>query len=41
MLYMSGAIGLLPGTRELVPGGIEPGTKQVMDNIGEVLKQMV
>jgi 2-iminobutanoate/2-iminopropanoate deaminase len=35
---MSGAIGLLPGTRELVPGGIEPGTKQVMDNIGEVLK---
>jgi 2-iminobutanoate/2-iminopropanoate deaminase len=38
VLYMSGAIGLLPGKRELAPGGIEPETKQVMDNIGEVLK---
>jgi len=38
VLYMSGAIGLLPGTRELVPGGIEPETKQVMDNIEEVLE---
>jgi 2-iminobutanoate/2-iminopropanoate deaminase len=38
VLYLSGAIGLLPGKRELVPGGIEPETKQVMDNIGEVLK---
>jgi enamine deaminase RidA (YjgF/YER057c/UK114 family) len=27
-----------PGKRELAPGGIEPETKQVMDNIGEVLK---
>jgi enamine deaminase RidA (YjgF/YER057c/UK114 family) len=35
---MSGAIGVLPGKRELAPGGIEPETKQVMDNIGEVLK---
>ena len=24
VLYVSGAIGLLPGKRELVPGGIEP-----------------
>jgi 2-iminobutanoate/2-iminopropanoate deaminase len=38
VLYMSGAIGLLPGTRVLAPGGIEPETKQVMDNLGEVLK---
>ena len=38
VLYMSGAVGLLPGKRELAPGGIEPETKQVMDNIGEVLK---
>jgi 2-iminobutanoate/2-iminopropanoate deaminase len=38
VLYMSGAIGLLPGTRELVPGGIDPETKQVMDNIEEVLE---
>ena len=38
VLYMSGTIGLLPGKRELAPGGIEPETKQVMDNIGEVLR---
>jgi len=38
VLYMSGAIGILPSKRELAPGGIEPETKQVMDNIGEVLK---
>jgi reactive intermediate/imine deaminase len=34
---MSGAIGVLPGKMELVPGGIAPETKQVMDNIREVL----
>jgi len=38
VLYMSGAIGVLPGKMELVPGGIEPETKQMMENIGEVLK---
>ena len=38
VLYMSGAIGVLPGKMELVPGGIEPETKQAMENIGEVLK---
>ena len=37
VLYMSGAIGVLPGKIELVPGGIEPETKQVMNNIREVL----
>jgi reactive intermediate/imine deaminase len=37
VLYMSGAIGVLPGKMELVPGGIEPETKQVMNNIREVL----
>jgi hypothetical protein len=34
---MSGAIGVLPGKMELVSGGIEPETKQVMNNIREVL----
>jgi enamine deaminase RidA (YjgF/YER057c/UK114 family) len=34
---MSGAIGVLPGKIELVPGGIEPETKQVMNNIRDVL----
>ena len=38
VLYMSGAIGVLPGKMELAPGGIEPETKQTMENIGEVLK---
>ena len=38
VLYMSGAIGVLPGEMELAPGGIEPETKQTMENIGEVLK---
>ncbi len=38
VLYLSGAIGVLPGKMELVPGGIEPQTEQVMNNIGEVLK---
>ena len=37
-MYMSGAIGVLPGKMELAPGGIEPETKQTMENIGEVLK---
>jgi 2-iminobutanoate/2-iminopropanoate deaminase len=37
-LYMSGAIGIVPGTSELAPGGIESETKQAMDNIGAVLK---
>jgi 2-iminobutanoate/2-iminopropanoate deaminase len=38
VLYMSGSIGNLPGKAELVPGGIEPETKQMMENIAEVLK---
>jgi len=38
VLYMSGAIGNLPGKAELVPGGIEPETKQMMENIREVLQ---
>jgi Endoribonuclease L-PSP len=38
VLYMSGAIGVLPGKMELAPGGIEPEAKQMMENIGEVLK---
>ena len=38
ILFMSGAIGIVPGTRELAPGGIEGETRQAMDNIGAVLK---
>ena len=37
ILYLSGALGNLPGTRNLVAGGIEAETRQTMDNIGAVL----
>ena len=36
-LYLSGQIGNLPGTWELVPGGIAEQTRQTLDNIGAVL----
>ena len=38
VLYLSGALGNVPGTRDLVPGGIEAETRQTMENIGTVLK---
>jgi 2-iminobutanoate/2-iminopropanoate deaminase len=37
VLYLSGQIGNLPGRMALVPGGIEPETRQMMDNIARVL----
>jgi 2-iminobutanoate/2-iminopropanoate deaminase len=37
MLVLSGQIGNLPGRLELVPGGIEAETRQMMDNIAHVL----
>ena len=40
VLYLSGALGNFPGTRELVPGGMEAQTRQTMENIGAVLKQI-
>jgi 2-iminobutanoate/2-iminopropanoate deaminase len=38
VLYLSGALGNVPGTLQLVAGGIEAETKQTMENIGTVLK---
>src|ERR1700730_3942744 len=38
VLYLSGALGHKPGTREVVAGGIEAETRQTMQNIGAVLK---
>ena len=38
VLYLSGALGYVPGTLKLVPGGIEAETRQTMENIGAVLK---
>ena len=37
MLYLSGQIGVLPGTRELAPGGTGAETRQTMENIRAVL----
>jgi reactive intermediate/imine deaminase len=38
LLFLSGQIGVRPGTRELVPGGIEAETRQAMENIRTVLE---
>jgi 2-iminobutanoate/2-iminopropanoate deaminase len=38
VLYLSGALGNVPGTRQVVAGGIEAETRQTMENIGAVLK---
>jgi 2-iminobutanoate/2-iminopropanoate deaminase len=38
VLYLSGSLGNVPGTRQVVPGGIEAETRQTMENIGAVLK---
>lgn len=38
MLYLSGQVGVLPGTLDLAPGGIAEETRQTMDNIRRVLE---
>ena len=38
-LYLSGVVGLVPGTRTIVAGGIEPETRQVLDTIKAVLER--
>ena len=38
-LYLSGAIGNIPGKKELVSGGIQGETKQVMENIKRILER--
>jgi 2-iminobutanoate/2-iminopropanoate deaminase len=37
VLFLSGQIGVRPGTRELVPGGAAAETRQTMENIRAVL----
>ena len=39
IVYLSGALGNVPGKLEVVPGGIEPETRQTMENIGALLKE--
>jgi reactive intermediate/imine deaminase len=38
MLYLSGALGIVPGTRALAEGGIQAETRQTLDNISASLK---
>lgn len=38
MLYLSGVVGIVPGKMELVPGGLEAESKQIMENIKKVLE---
>lgn len=39
ILYLSGALGNAPGKLEVVPGGIEPETRQTMENVSALLKE--
>ena len=39
VLYLSGALGNVPGKMELVPGGMEAEARQTMENIAAVLKE--
>ena len=33
LLFLAGTIGSAPGSRQLVPGGIEPETRQALENV--------
>jgi reactive intermediate/imine deaminase len=37
-LYLSGALGIVPGTRSLAEGGIQPETRQTLENITKTLE---
>ena len=39
IIYLSGQIGTLPGTTELIAGGIGPETRQTMENIKSALER--
>jgi 2-iminobutanoate/2-iminopropanoate deaminase len=39
MLFLAGQIGVAPGAKSLVPGGIEAEARQAMENIGGILKR--
>ena len=38
-LYLSGQIGIVPGTLELVPGGVEAEAQRTMENIALTLRE--
>ena len=39
ILYLSGQVGTVPGTTELVPGGIRAETRQTLENIKVILER--
>lgn len=39
ILYLSGQLGIIPGTLDLAEGGIQGETRQTMENISAVLEQ--
>ena len=39
LLFLSGQLGFVPGTRELATGGIDGETRQVMENIKSILER--
>lgn len=39
MLYLSGQVGNVPGTTQVVPGGIQAETRQIMENIKAVVER--
>jgi 2-iminobutanoate/2-iminopropanoate deaminase len=39
LLFLSGMIGVRPGTRELVPGGIAAETRQALENVRAALRE--
>ena len=39
-IYLSGALGTLPGTTDLAEGGIESESRQVMENIKTTLEEL-
>jgi 2-iminobutanoate/2-iminopropanoate deaminase len=38
LVFLAGQVGDAPGTHGAVPGGIEPETRAVLDNVGRLLK---
>jgi reactive intermediate/imine deaminase len=39
VVYLSGQMGILPGTMRLAPGGVEAETRQMIENVAGVLAQ--
>lgn len=39
LLFLSGQVGNVPGTMKVVPGGIQPETRQTMENIKAALER--